>query len=454
MLCEKNSEKRLFSTTSNYKLDFEFITHKIENQENKKAEMPSDKNSYYLKYFPRCKETTRRGNAGRFKKYCKWTKNTPEQLISQYEQAKTLNNLDDWQRDTANQIIQFYQWLRKQPNPKNGKPYASNYCNTVGSAVLAFYHQNCKTVEGVMDSFAPTQLPTNEYRFSQDDLRKMFHYGDTEEKALISLAVCYGQGSKDFLKIEAQKLRDVITDAKQKGLDFAKWVGKQREKTGIQPISFLTPEAIESINEYLNLLEKKKGKLPKYIWCNSKPNKPISNEGLNKKLRRLVSKANIKTGNKRVRFHCLRKFTFSRLRRVDRDIAKIICAKSVSRSDMTYEEIEEQAERVFKSAYPNLALNGNWQNKGKQEQEKRIKKLEEAIFDLSKELQNSKTVTEVLTKKTADLEKKLKESDESIELFTEIIETIQPFIDYMKGKENPKQIQDMLTKLIEEVGKD
>jgi integrase len=176
----------------------------------------------------------------------------------------------------------------------------------------------------------------------------MFHYGDTEEKALLSLAVCYGQGSKDFLKIEAQKLRDVITDAKQKGLNFAKWVGNPREKTGIQPISFLTPEAIESVNEYLNLLEKKKGKLPKYIWCNSKPNKPITNEGLNKKLRRLVTKANIKTGNKRVRFHCIRKFIFSRLRRIDKDITKIICAKSVSASDMTYEEIEEQAERVFK----------------------------------------------------------------------------------------------------------
>jgi hypothetical protein len=103
------SGKVLFSTTSNYKLDFEFITHKIEKQENKKAEMSSDQNIDYLKYFPRCKETTRRGNAGRFKKYCKWTETTPEQLISQYEQAKALNNLDDWQRDTANQIIQFYQ---------------------------------------------------------------------------------------------------------------------------------------------------------------------------------------------------------------------------------------------------------------------------------------------------------------------------------------------------------
>ena len=416
--------------------------------------MPNDKNIDYVRYFPRCKETTRQGNAGRFKKFCLWAKKTPEQLINEYDRAKAINNLDDWERNTANQIIEFYQWLRKETNPNNGRPYSSNYCNTVGSAVLAFYHQNCKTLEGVMDSFAPTQIPTDEYRFNQDDLRKMFHYGDTEEKALISLAVCYGQGSKDFLSISAQKLRDVIDGAKGKDLDFPKWIGKPREKTGIQPISFLTPEATETVNEYLILLEKKKGKLPKYIWCNSKPNKPISNEGLNKKLRRLVTKANIKTGNKKVRFHCIRKFTFSRLRRIDKDMAKIICAKSVSASDMTYEEIEEQAERVFKSAYPNIALNGNLLGKTKQKQEERINKLDDAVFNISKELQNSKTVSEVLTKKTVELEKKLRESNQSIELFMEVIETMQPFIDYVKVKENPKQILDMIIKLIEEVGRD
>ena len=107
--------------------------------------MPSDKNSDYLKYFPRCKETTRRGNASRFKKFCLWAKKTPQQLINEYDQAKTINNLDDWERDSANKIIEFYQWLRKDTNPKNGKLYSSNYCNTVGSATLAFYHQNCKT---------------------------------------------------------------------------------------------------------------------------------------------------------------------------------------------------------------------------------------------------------------------------------------------------------------------
>jgi len=369
--------------------------------------MPSTKTKDYKQYFPRNRESTKASNASGLKKFCIWVKSTPEKLIEEYQQARNFNNLDDWERKKANQITEFYQWIRKETNPKTGKPYSSNYCNTVGSAVLAFYHQNCKALEGVMDSFAPTTLPADQYWFTQDDLRKMFHFGDIQEKAMISLAVSYGQGAKDFLRIEAQKLRDLIDDAKRRNLEFAKWIGKPRSKTGIQPISFLTPEAIESVDAYLTLLEKQKGELPKYIWCNSKPEKPISGEGLNKRLRRLVEKANIETGNKRVSFHCIRKFTFSRLRRIDKDMAKIITAKSVSASDMTYEELEEQAEKVFKLAYRNLALNGNLLGTSKQKQDERIKDLESAIVDLSKKYQNSKTVSETLTKRMIALEERL-----------------------------------------------
>jgi integrase len=400
-------EKRPFSTTSNYQLDFTSTNPIIESKENRKTTMSSTKTKDYKKYFPRCKESTKASNASGLKKFCIWVKNTPEQLIEDYKEARTFNNLDEWERKKANQIAEFYQHIRKKPNHNTGKPYSSNYCNTVGSAVLAFYHQNCKAIEGVMDTFVPTTLPTDEYRFTQDDLRKMYHFGDIQEKAMISLAVCYGQGAKDFLRVEAHKLRGVIYEAKRKNLDFAKWVGAPRSKTGITPISFLTPEAIESVDAYLKLLEKQKGDLPKYIWCNSKPNKPISGEGLNKRLRRLVEKANIDTENKRVRFHCIRKFTFSRLRRIDKDMAKIICAKSVSASDMTYEELEEQAEKVFQLAYRNIALNGTLMRSQKQDQEERIKKLENAIVDLSKKCQNSDTISETLTKRMIALEEEL-----------------------------------------------
>lgn len=363
----------------------------------------------YLKYFRRGKQSTKLRNARKLKKFCEWAKKTPDELIAEYKEAKDNNDLDSWERDKTNEILEFYNWFREAINPRTGKKYSINYCNTETSGILAFHHQNTRYLEHIMDTFAPTQMPTNEYRFSQDDLRKMFYYGDTEEKALLSLAVSYGQGSKDFLKLECQTLRDVIEEAKDKGMDFAKWIGEAREKTSIQPVSFLTPEAIESVDEYLQLLEKKHGKLPTYIWCNSKPNRFISNEGLNKRLRRIVSKANIKIGNKKVRFHCLRKFTFSRLRRIDKDMAKIVCAKSVSVSDMTYEEVEEQAEKVFRLAYKNISLNGDVTGQVKQRQAKKIEELENAIITLSKEMRAYKTTSETLTNKLTEQEQKSQE---------------------------------------------
>jgi len=377
--------------------------------ENKKA-MPKDRIEDYLKFFHRGKHSTRYTNARNLRKFCNWADKSPQQLTDAYEEAKARNDLDAWKRDTENEVISFYNWIREQKNPRTGKKYAINYCNTTGSSILAFHHQNTMEFEGVMDSFAPTQMPTDEYRFTQDDLRKMFYYGDTEEKCLISLAISYGQGSKDFLKLECQKLRDVVNEAKEKDLDFAKWIGEAREKTGIQPVSFLTPEAIESVDEYLTLLEKKHETLPRYIWCNSKPNRHISNEGLNKKLRRLVSKANIKIGNRRVIFHAIRKFTFSRLRRIDKDMAKIVCGKSVSVSDMTYEEIEEQAEKVFRLAYKNISLNGDVSGRVKRKQGEEIKALKEVIAQLESENRTLKNRIDLLQQRleeNADVLKKM-----------------------------------------------
>ena len=341
----------------------------------------------YIEYFHRGKESTRIKNAQGLRRFCHWLKKTPQQLIAEYEKAKTRNDLDAWERERVNEIIRYYNWLTEQISPRTGKKYALNYCRTEPSGILAFHHQNTRQLPDVTKEFAPPQLPTDEYRFTQDDLRKMFYYGDTEEKALLSLAVSYGQGSKEFLALECQTLKTVIEEARDKNLDFPMWMGKARGKTSIQPRSFLTPEAIESTNEYLNLLEKKFGKLPKYLWCNTKPDKHITNQGLNKKLKRLVKKANIKTYDRRVKFHCIRKFAFSRLRRIDRDMAKIICAKKVSASDMTYEEINEQCEKVYRIAYKDISLNSDPTGTKRKQQNEKIQELEKKNEELKKNLE-------------------------------------------------------------------
>jgi predicted RNase H-like nuclease (RuvC/YqgF family) len=247
------------------------------------------------------------------------------------------------------------------------------------------------------ECFDDVQLPENEYIFTQETLRKAFYYSDLENQTLLSLSVALSYSSIDFLELESEKLRQLVKEAKDKGLDFIQFIGKSRAKTSIQPRSHLTPEAIHCLSDYLPMLEKKFNRLPKYLWSNDKGDGHITNEGLNKKLKRILAKANIETYGKQVKFHEIRKFMYSTLQAKNRDIAKVITAKKVSASDLTYiPNLDAECLRVFKESYKEFALNGDITGKVKQQQEKRIKDLTTALVNLEKENATLKTRIEVL----------------------------------------------------------
>jgi len=326
----------------------------------------------YRKYFSRGTKRTRYRNAVKLKRFCEWANTTPEELKQEYIEArKSVDGLNDWERDTRNKIIEYYNYLKS-------KDYKINYCRTLPLGILAFYSQNCKTIEKVTENFDDVQIPEDEYAFDQETLRKIYYYSDLEGQTLLSLAVALGYSSIDFLNLEAEKLQNLVKEATDKNLDFIQFTGKSRAKTSVQPRSHLTPEAINSLKDYLPILEKKlKGKLPKYIWCNGREDTHITNVGLNKKLKRLLKKANIETYGKHVKFHCLRKFLYSRLQAKNTDIAKVIVAKKVSASNLTYiPDLDKECLRLFKETYKQIALNGDMTGKTKQKQEERIKELE------------------------------------------------------------------------------
>ena len=369
----------------------------------------SDNTEDYIQFFYRGKESTRRVNALRFKYYCQWLRATPEQLIEEFERAKEVSDLKAWERKQVNRIIKFYNWLLESEEK------SINYSRSCAIATLAFYKQNCQLLPDVVREFAPVQMATDEYRFTQDNLRKMFYLSDVEGKALISLAVCFAQSTSDFLKLEAEKMRQLIREAKDKNLQFIKWFPPARIKTSIQPRSFLTPECIESLDEYLKLLEKKHGKLPKYLWCNSKPDKHISGEGLNKRLRNYVIRANIETYGRRIHFNLFRKYFYTVVRKIDRDVAKILTGKKTSTSDMTYvQDLDEHCFTVFKVAYKHLSLNGDLLGKAKRKQAEEIKELKEAITSLQTELQSMRTRERVAIEKIQELTDNLMNLDEAL----------------------------------------
>jgi len=301
--------------------------------------------------------------------YCDWIGKPPQDLIDEYIAARTdFGKLQDWRRETKNTILRFY---REQ----KAKGYKINMARASVIGVMAFYSQNCETVKGITRELDPVQIPDNEFVFTQEILRKLYYYGNLQEKAWLSTAISLGYSSIDFLALETEKIKNLVREAKDKHQDFIGFIGKTRAKTSVQPRSFLTPEAIENLSEYLKMLETQNGgKLPKFLWDNA------TNDSLNGWLKALFRKANIDTYGRDVRFHGLRKFVYDTLSKMDEKIASAITAKKTDASKMTYKtSLDSESERIFKESYKLMALNGDSSGKVKQEQAERISQLENAL---------------------------------------------------------------------------
>jgi hypothetical protein len=341
----------------------------------------------YRKYFNTSKDSVDKSALDLWH-YCEWIGKTPEELIQEYINVRLdFGKLQDWRRGTKNDILRFY---REQ----KAKGYKINMARNCVIGVMAFYSQNCETVKGITKELDPVQIPDNEFCFNQEILRKLYYYGSAFEKAWLSCAVSLGYASCDFLALETEKIANLVREAKETHKDFMMFVGKSRSKTSVQPRSFLTPEAIENLSEYLRVLEKKhNGKLPKLLWENA------TNDSLNDWLKALVKKSNIDTYGKDVRFHSIRKYVYDTLSKMDETIACVITAKKTDASKITYRtSLDSECQRIFKESYKQFALNGDVQGRTKAEQAEKIAQLENALRQVESENGIFKTRIDLLQK--------------------------------------------------------
>ena len=341
----------------------------------------------YRKWFTGKQRTVQR-NAQNLRAYCEWLSKTPEELRREYVEArKTVDSLEDWERETRNNILRFYNYLKEND-------YAINSARTLVTGVMAFCSQNCKRIQAITKELDPQQIPENEYVFTQEVLRKMYYYGNAFEKAWLSCAVSLGYASEDFLALETEKIANLIKEARDKKLDFIGFIGKTRTKTSVQPRCFLTTEAITNLEEYLKILEKRyDGKLPEYLWDGA------TNDNLNDWLKALMGKSNIETYGKKVHFQMFRKFLYDVLARMDETVACVVTAKTVDVSKITYRtSLDSECERVYRESYKLFALNGDVSGKTKKEQTEKITTLETTLIALEKENLSLKTRIEVLQK--------------------------------------------------------
>jgi integrase len=341
----------------------------------------------FRKWFTGTPKTVER-SAQNLRQYCEWIGKNPAQLRNEYVKArKSVTRLEDWEREIRNNIAKFYNYLKEED-------YAINSARTIVTGVMAFYSQNCKKILGITKLLDPVQIPENEFVFTQEILRKCYYYGSPFEKTWLSCAVALGYASKDFLLVDTEKIRQLVRESRDKNLDFIRFIGKTRQKTSIQPRSFLTPEAIENLEEYLRVLEKvHSGQLPKYLWDRA------TNDNLNDWLKALLRKANVETYGKQVRFHGLRKFLCDTLAKMNETVACVVTGQKTNAppSKITYRAtINSECERVYRESHKFFALNGDVTGKTKQEQTEKIAQLQATVVSLEKENHVLKTRVDVL----------------------------------------------------------
>jgi len=85
----------------------------------------------YRKWFTGKQRTVQR-NAQNLRACREWLGKTSEELRSEYVKArKTVDSLEDWERETRNNVLRYYNYLKEND-------YAINSARTLATGVMAF----------------------------------------------------------------------------------------------------------------------------------------------------------------------------------------------------------------------------------------------------------------------------------------------------------------------------
>jgi len=227
--------------------------------------------------------------------------------------------------------------------------------------------------------------------FTNGDLYRMFEIADTKQKCMLTLACSLGWEVRGFATLKRETLRKLIERAKDTGEQFV-YFRNVRQKTGALRLGVLNPLALEWTEKWLKIRKEKPQRQRKQQRDRIKPVSDIfdmTSEGINRMLKRLAKKAQIKTTG-RVRFHNIRKWVMSGLSRsgFNEWQVKYVLGKAIPMSDGTYlQTLEQEVKERYPSAYENyLNLSPSVSSKAMITLSKEIDQLKEENIDLKQRL--------------------------------------------------------------------
>jgi len=218
-------------------------------------------------------------------------------------------------------ILEFYEWL---------KTYDSNFSDNTrksyAKAIRSFFAHHrldIKFTRSQKSKIGKKAKPKRAYYdFTLEDIKALANVSKPKERYILLVAKELGLRAIDFANLKQGTFTAHLNEEIPISLGKVYTI-----KEGVSALPFLGYDGKEAAMQWLTVL-KSKGKYD--------PDKPMLEFGekeLSETLKRMAKRANLNTGNQRIRFHQLRVFLISRLSKVmESNRWKLIVGKEVPES--------------------------------------------------------------------------------------------------------------------------
>ena len=189
-----------------------------------------------------CRESTKRGYLLHFRNFCAWLKKTPDQLVE--ERRAELKSEDPYTQHTAEMNIKRYVGHLKELGKRPDTVRLAYY------SIRSFYENHFLPLK-LKRSDAPKKgFPRR--RATKKEVQQLLSFANLRERALLLFLRDSGLAVSDAAALSYGAIREEL----ESGAEFCT-IDIERKKSGIPQLTFIGPEAIESLKTYLE--ERRRG---------------------------------------------------------------------------------------------------------------------------------------------------------------------------------------------------
>ena len=237
------------------------------------------------------KTSTRKAYGSHWKYFLEYVGLTGDQIL----ESKKADKDYSWEK----KVLGFKNWLIEK-----GKSERTGTSASIAVRGFFAYHRlDLKFRRTESAKLSEAEPKYEDYRFSKEDLKRMSDVSDLTEKYVITAGKSFGLRVSDFAALTKGDLEPYLD--RPVPISIGEYATKKEK---VKAFPFIDADALPVIKLMIEKMDRE---------GRTKPTDRIlkyKNEiQLTRTLKRVADSAGIKYGNKRVRFHCLRKFLTDRL---------------------------------------------------------------------------------------------------------------------------------------------